>query len=78
MGTGDLAFFIVVLVPFCIWMILLWKNTRKLHRNLKLVAQQHNLIRNDKGARAVPRHPPYQPARHGGTRLYHLPGQGRR
>lgn len=53
MGGGVSSIFIVVLIAISFWMFILWKNSRKLDRDIRLIAQQHNIIRNNDRARAL-------------------------
>ena len=53
MGDGVSSIVIVVLIAVCFWMYILWKNSHKLNDDIRLIAQQHNLIRNDDSARAL-------------------------
>ena len=43
----------VVLVAACIWLYILWKNSRRMHDTINLVAQQQDLIRHDEHARTL-------------------------
>jgi hypothetical protein len=43
----------VILIAICFWVFILWKNSRRLHEDINMVAQQHNLIRNDDSARKL-------------------------
>jgi hypothetical protein len=43
----------VVLVAACIWLYILWKNSRRMHDTINLVAQQQDLIRHDERARKL-------------------------
>ena len=45
--TGTLAIFGFILLVVCIWILFLWQNTRRMHEQLKQVAQQQSLIRHD-------------------------------
>lgn len=53
MDNGAINIVIVVLAAACIWLYILWKNSRKMHDTINLVAQQHDLIRHDKRARTL-------------------------
>ena len=53
MDKGVTNIIIVVLVAACIWLYILWKNSRKMDDTINLVAQQHDLIRNDERARRL-------------------------
>jgi len=53
MDQGVTNIIIVVLVAACIWLYILWKNSRKMDDTINLVAQQHDLIRNDGRARKL-------------------------
>jgi len=53
MDNGALNVLIVILIAVCFWVFILWKNSRRLHEDISMVAQQHNLIRNDDSARAL-------------------------
>jgi hypothetical protein len=49
--TGTLAIFGFILLVVCIWILFLWQNTRRMHEQLKQVAQQQSLLRHDDSAR---------------------------
>ena len=49
---GVINIVIVILIVVCIWIYILWKNSRKMHESLVLLAQQHNLVRNDDRVRS--------------------------
>jgi hypothetical protein len=51
--NGALNVLIVVLIAVCFWVFILWKNSRRLHEDINMVAQQHSLIRNDDSARKL-------------------------
>jgi len=53
MENGAYNVLIVILIIVCFWVFVLWKNSRRLHDDLNSVAQQHNLIRNNDGARTL-------------------------
>jgi hypothetical protein len=53
MQNGALNVLIVILIAVCFWVFILWKNSRRLHEDINMVAQQHNLIRNDDSARTL-------------------------
>jgi hypothetical protein len=53
MDQGVTNIIIVVLVAACIWLFILWRNSRKMDDTINLVAQQHDLIRNDDRARRL-------------------------
>ena len=53
MDQGVANIIIVVLVAACIWLFILWRNSRKMDDTINLVAQQHDLIRNDERARRL-------------------------
>jgi signal transduction histidine kinase len=53
MDQGVTNIIIVVLVAACIWLFILWRNSRKMDDTINLVAQQHDLIRNDERARRL-------------------------
>jgi len=53
MDNGAINIIIVVLVAACIWLYILWKNSRKMNDTINLVAQQHDLIRHDERARTL-------------------------
>ena len=50
MDNGVINMFILVLILLGFWIFLLWMNSRKLHKGINLVAQQHDLLRNDNRA----------------------------
>ena len=49
--TGTLAIFSFILLVVCVWIFFLWLNTRRMHEQLKQVAQQQSLLRHDDSAR---------------------------
>ena len=51
--TGTLAILGFILLVLCSWILFLWQNTRRMHEQLKQVAQQQSLIRHDNGAREL-------------------------
>ncbi len=51
--SGALNVVIVILIAVCFWVFILWKNSRRLHEDINMVAQQHSLIRNDDSAREL-------------------------
>jgi len=53
MDKGVINIVIVVLVAACIWLYILWQNSRKMHDTINLVAQQRELIRHDERARTL-------------------------
>lgn len=53
MDNGMTGIVIVVLVAVCIWIYILWRNSRKMNDSIKLIAHQHNLVRHDKRARML-------------------------
>ena len=53
MDKGVTNIIIVVLVAACIWLYILWRNSRRMDDTINLIAQQHDLIRNDERARTL-------------------------
>lgn len=53
MDKGVINIVIVILVVVCIWIYILWKNSRKMNESITLIAQQHSLVRNDVRARTL-------------------------
>ncbi len=53
MDNGVINIVIVILIVVCIWIYILWKNSRKMNESIVLLAQQHNLVRNDERARTL-------------------------
>jgi len=51
--TGTLAIVSFILLVVCVWILFLWQNTRRMHEQLKQVAQQQSLIRHDNSAREL-------------------------
>jgi hypothetical protein len=49
--TGTLAIFSFIILVVCVWIFFLWLNTRRMHEQLKQVAQQQSLLRHDDSAR---------------------------
>jgi len=50
---GVINIVIVILIVVCIWIYILWKNSQKMHESIVLLAQQHNLVRNDDPVRML-------------------------
>ena len=53
MGEGNIYVIVVVLIAVWIWIYILWKNSRITNNVIKLIAQQHNLVRHDERARTL-------------------------
>ena len=53
MGNGVSNIVVVVLVAACIWLYILWKNSRRMDDTINMIAQQQDLIRHDEGARKL-------------------------
>jgi hypothetical protein len=51
--TGTLAILGFIFLVLGMWVLFLWRNTRKMHEQLKHVAQQQSLIRHDDSAREL-------------------------
>jgi hypothetical protein len=49
--TGTVAILGFILLVVCAWILFLWQNTRRMHEQLKQVAQQQSLIRHDDSVR---------------------------
>jgi hypothetical protein len=49
----NLNIIFVVLVMVCIWIFILWKNSRQMKEDIKMIAQQHSLVRHDDRARQL-------------------------
>ena len=49
--TGTLAILGFIFLVLGMWVLFLWRNTRKMHEQLKHVAQQQSLIRHDDSVR---------------------------
>ena len=49
--TGTLAILGFIFLVVCLWILFLWHNTRRMHEQLKQVAQQQSLLRHDNSAR---------------------------
>ena len=49
--TGTLAILGFILLVVFVWILFLWKNTRRMHEQLQQVAQQQSLLRHDDSAR---------------------------
>jgi len=49
----NLNIIIVVLGIVCVWIFILWNNSRKMKDDIKIVAQQHSLARHDERARQL-------------------------
>ena len=41
--TGTLAIFGFILLVVCVWIFFLWQNTRRMHEQLKQIAEQQSL-----------------------------------
>jgi len=48
---GTLGIFTFILLGVCVWIFILWQNTRRIHTQLQHVAQQQSLLRHDDSAR---------------------------
>lgn len=53
MDNGVMNIAILLLILVCFWILFLWKNSRKLHSDIKQVAHQHHLIRHDDRVRTL-------------------------
>lgn len=53
MDKGVSNFVILLLILVVFWIFFLWKNSRKLHADIKQVAQQHSIIRHDDRVRML-------------------------
>ena len=53
MDNGVINIVIVVLIVVCIWIYILWKNSRKMNESIMLIAQQHELTRHDGRTRTL-------------------------
>ena len=51
--TGTVAILGFILSVVCVWILFLWHNTRRMHEQLKQVAQQQSLIRHDNSVREL-------------------------
>jgi len=51
--TGTVAILGFILLVVCAWILFLWQNTRRMHEQLKQVAEQQSLIRHDDSAREL-------------------------
>lgn len=49
--TGTVAILGFILLVVCMWVLYLWRNTSRMHEQLKQVAQQQSLIRHDDSVR---------------------------
>jgi hypothetical protein len=49
----NISIIIGVLAGVCIWILILWKNSRKMNDVINLVAKQHSLLRNDERAQML-------------------------
>jgi len=49
----NLNIILVVLGIVCIWVFILWQNSRKMKDDIKMIAQQHSLARHDESARQL-------------------------
>ena len=47
MDNGAINIAVLLLILVCFWIFFLWRNSRKLHSDIKQVARQHQLIRHD-------------------------------
>ena len=50
---GVMNIVIVILIVVCIWIYILWSNSRKMNESIKVLGQQHNLARNDDRVRTL-------------------------
>jgi len=53
MDKGAINIVVLLLLLLCFWIFFLWKNSRKLNKDIKHVAQQHSLIRHDEQVRML-------------------------
>ena len=51
--TGTVAILGFILLVVCVWILYLWHNTRRMHEQLKQIAQQQSLLRHDDSAREL-------------------------
>jgi hypothetical protein len=49
----NLNIIFVVLGLVCVWVFILWQNSRKMKNDIKMIAQQHSLTRHDERARQL-------------------------
>ena len=49
----NINIIIAVLIGVCVWMFILWKNSRRMNDEIRMVAQQHSLVRHDERARQL-------------------------
>jgi signal transduction histidine kinase len=53
MDNINTIIIIGILIVVCIWMFILWKNSRKMNDDIRMIAQQHSLVRHDERARQL-------------------------
>ena len=53
MDNINIIIIIGILIVVCIWMFILWKNSRKMNDDIRMIAQQHSLVRHDERARQL-------------------------
>jgi hypothetical protein len=67
--------FLVILLMVCIWVFILWSNSRSMHKMIHRVAQQQSFIRQDEAVRSLCRAIHYlQPTVHAGIDYIVSPG----
>lgn len=50
---GNMYIVFVVLGLVCVWVFILWNNSRKMKDDIRMIAQQHSLVRHDDRARQL-------------------------
>lgn len=50
-GAAKIAIWMLILL--CIWVVYLWRNSRRLNNDIRQIARQHHLIRHDDKVRAL-------------------------
>ena len=53
MDSTSLNFLLILLLAIALWAFIIWNNTRKMHKQIKQVAHQQSVIRNNDDARAL-------------------------
>ena len=53
MENGVINIILVVLIVVCVWIYIMWRDSRKLNSDVQRMTQQHNLVEHDQRARTL-------------------------
>jgi hypothetical protein len=53
MDNGAINIAVWLLIIVCIWIVYLWRNSRRLNEDIRMIARQHHLIRHDDKVRTL-------------------------